>query len=275
MLTHLFLLFPSALLCPVLPSSAVIFVSRDTITRMLTFVLDTSFMSAHNENQRCVVCFGWACMHVGAWFHYSVWNLQQNETSGYKDKKMRRCLELSWQKMLLEEQMCWQLLEQHFGTSEVSRAPWWSVSEFGEFDAKASRDTGNHTQFSKAKGRVQRSIAHGQAVWVVCEVNVHIHIMYRHHDHLHSWVSGFQKVLDSEDVWTSGSSIPLPLWAMERLELKQSCEWRTSSSKLAIRCTVFQHSVCFWNVCPALCGCLVERKGQWKMGTEDGGLSRP
>ena len=24
--------------------------------------------------------------------------------------------------------------------------------------------------------------------------------MYRHHDHLHSWVSGFQKVLDSKDV---------------------------------------------------------------------------
>lgn len=80
---------------------------------------------------------------------------------------------------------------QHFGTSKVSRAPWWSVSTVWLSNAKASGDTGNHTQFSKAKGRVQRSTAHGQAVWVLCEVNVHIHIMYRHH--LHSWVSGFSK----------------------------------------------------------------------------------
>lgn len=25
--------------------------------------------------------------------------------------------------------------------------------------------------------------------------------MYRHHDHLHGWVSGFQKVLDGEDAF--------------------------------------------------------------------------
>lgn len=24
----------------------------------------------------------------------------------------------------------------------------------------------------------------------LCEISVHIHKMYRHHDHLHSWVSG-------------------------------------------------------------------------------------
>lgn len=54
--------------------------------------------------------------------------------------------------------------------------------------------------FPKQKGRVQRSTARGQAVWVLCEGNVHIHIMYRHHDHLHGWISGFQKVLDRKDV---------------------------------------------------------------------------
>ena len=71
-------------------------------------------------------------------------------------------------------------------------------------NAKASRDTGNHTQFSKARDRVQRSTAHGQAVWVLCEVNVHIHIMYRHHEHLHSWVSGcffFKKSVMAKMFW--------------------------------------------------------------------------
>lgn len=141
---------------------------------------------------------GWGrgCMHMCAFLIYSLWNLQQNETSSYKDWKIQQCLVLSWQRVISEEQMCWQLLGgggggQHFGTSKVSRAPWWSVSTVWLSNAKASGDTGNHTQFSKAKGRVQRSTAHGQAVWVLCEVNVHIHIMYRHH--LHSWVSGFSK----------------------------------------------------------------------------------
>lgn len=42
--------------------------------------------------------------------------------------------------------------------------------------------------FPKQRDWVQRSTARGQAVWVLCEVNVHIHIMYRHRDRLHSWV---------------------------------------------------------------------------------------
>lgn len=158
---------------------------------------------------------GGACtfVHISS-THFEISNRMTHQA--IKDWKIQRCLVLSWQRVISEEQMCWQLPGQHFGTSKVSRAPWWSVSTVWLSNAKASRDTGNHTQFSKAKGRVQRSTAHGQAVRVLCEVNVHIHIMYRHHDHLHSWVSGFQKVLDSEDVFLSVSasvcSIPLLFW---------------------------------------------------------------
>lgn len=189
-------------------------------------------MSAHCENDWKVVrCGLWEglCMHLCAHFSYTLWNLQQNATSRYKDRKIQQCLELSWQRVISEEQMCWQLPGQHFGTSKVSRAPWWSVSTVWPSNAKASRDTGNHTQFSKAKGWVQRSTAHEQAVWVLCEFNVHIHIMYRHHDHLHSWVSGFQKVLDSKDVFSvSVSSIKLSFWVTKLWALKWS--WRRISS---------------------------------------------
>lgn len=151
-----------------------------------------------------------------------------------KDWKIQQCLVLSWQRVISEEQMCWQLLGQHFGTSEVSRALWWSVSTVWLSNAKASRDTGNHTQFSKAKGRVQRSTAHGQAVWVLCEGNVHIHIMYRHHDHLHSWVSGFQKVLGSEDVFYLSRHLWAPslflFQVKELLALSGAVGWRENSS---------------------------------------------
>ena len=174
---------------------------------MLTFVLDTSFYvsSQWKRLKSCEVCvMEEGVMHICAYLKYfEISNRMKHQA--IKVWKIQHCLmlcwvELSWQRVVSEEQLCWQLLGQHFGTSKVSRAPWWSVSTVWLSNAKASTDTGNHTQFSKAKGQVQRSTAHGQAVWVLCEVNVHIHIMYRHHDHLHSWVSGFQKVLDSKDV---------------------------------------------------------------------------
>lgn len=179
--------------------------------------------------------------------------------------KVWKCLVSSWQRVSSEEQMCWQLLGQDFGTSKVSRALWWSVSTVWLSNAKASRDTGNHTQFSKAKGQKQRSTARGQAVWVLCEVNVHIHIMYRHHDHLQSWVSGFQKVLDNKDVLfvsASESSILLLFWVKEILALKWSCGVEgVFPPQLLFSCPVFQHSVCLWNASTALCGCRVERRG--------------
>lgn len=183
-------------------------------------------------------------MHLCAYSNYSLWNLQQNETSSYKDWKIQQVLVMSWQRVISEEQMCWQLLGQHFGTSKVSRAPWWSVSTVWLSNAKASWDTGNHTQFSKAKGRVQRSTAQSQAVWVLCEVNVHIHIMYRHHDHLHGWVSGFQKVLDSKDIFCLVRLSCVPAQCLF-MKYKYSLVWLSS-----------------W-----------ETREYWKMGTEDGSQS--
>lgn len=136
------------------------------ITRMLTFVLDTSFMPTHYENDWRAMAGGGrlgVCVHIWAYLIYLLWNLQQNEQQA-KDWKMQQCLVLSWQRVISEEQMCWQLLGQHFGTSEVSRAPWWSVSTVWLSNAKASRDTGNHTQFSKAKGLS----AEVNSTWISC-----------------------------------------------------------------------------------------------------------
>lgn len=60
---------------------------------------------------------------------------------------------------------------------------------------------GQFTQsFPKQKVKCKGQTAHEQAVGVLCKVNVHIHIMYRHHDHLHSWMCFF-KVFDNKNVF--------------------------------------------------------------------------
>lgn len=63
-------------------------------------MLDTSFMSASYENdwkvEECVMESG--CMHRCANSNYSFWNLQQNETSSYKDWKIQQLLVLSWRR---------------------------------------------------------------------------------------------------------------------------------------------------------------------------------
>lgn len=105
-----------------------------------------------------------------------VWNLQQNETSSYKGLEdiTVSCVELA------EGDLGRNGCVDNYRGSTLVRARWAELpgdpyQQFGRQTPKASRDTGNHTQFSKAKGRVQRSTAHGQAVWVLCGVNVHIH----------------------------------------------------------------------------------------------------
>lgn len=158
------------------------------ILRMPTFVLDTLFMSARSYKKLKSLMLGDVaafCMHLCAFQSFRL-KSQQRETSSWKDEKLQEsCIKLA------EGDLGGTWGGQHFGTSRVSRAPWWSTGRLS--DAEASVHTGNRTASPSKESNVEVD-----STWTSCEskVNVHIHIMYRHHDHLHSWVSGLKKILD-------------------------------------------------------------------------------
>lgn len=190
------------------------------------------------------------------------WNIKD-----IKDRKIRQYLVLSWQRVSSEEQMCWPYWGGTLVRAKMSRALWWPTSTVWLPNAKASKDTGNHTQFSKAKGQQH-------AVWLLGEVNVHVHITYRHHDHLNFWASGFQKVLDKEvsSVSTSVSFILVLFWDSS-IEVELCGGGSTPPNYCsAVLCS---STVCVYEMrvqsCVAVC---LRDEGYWEMRTEDGSRSR-
>lgn len=94
--------------------------------------------------------------------------------------------------------------------------------------------------------------------WEYCVKLTCIYTMCRHRDHLRSWVSGFQKVRDSKQVFflsvsASVSSTPALFGVTELRALKWSC-WEEGELLTAL--PLSQHSVCVCvRACVGVCVC--------------------
>lgn len=249
---------------------------------MPTFVLDTYFMSAHNKNDwkavRCV-------MEAGVWgggVHAHLCTSQVLTLKSSTEWKLQRT-----GSVLCGAGRGWALrnrcVDNYWGGTLV-RARWAELSgdpyqQFGRRVPRLQEIQAITHSFPK-----QRVESRGQQqvdkLRVLCEVNVHIHRMYRHHDHLQRWVSGFQKVLGNKDVSfvsASESSILLRFWVKEILALKWSRGVGRGEgtphpplppATVQLSCVPAQ-CVILWNASTAVCGCRAERRGM--VGNEDRG----